>query len=453
MNIDKHIRALFYHLMTTKDLRAEVITPKNRFLRFSNSGRQSIEDTTRAHLTNLIQHARTNCPYYSQVFRETGFDLQGDDIYQILKSLPILTKEIIEQNREQMISRLHRRGDIVTSYTGGSSGTPTSFYQDMKCRVQRIGRQLGILQRCGYDVGDRCGLVWGAHQDLANDNRAGFLKRKVHELARSKKVLDCQLMDEDQLMDYYHQLKDYNPSVLYGYPYALCAFAEFIGRHDLQPIRVKTIMCTAERMSTSQRKLLQDTFGGEVFNLYCTREHGCVAFECPEHKGMHIDAGSVYIEIVPDDPGNPNAEAGKIVVTDLLNHGMPFIRYAIGDRGALSTGECPCGCKLPLLSRLEGRVSQLLYRPDGRIVAGLMLIDIFMDTPEIDKVQIIQKTLTDVDVNLIPREGYAEPTEAWAISELKKHMGDGVNIAINLVNDIPVNEHSGKFPEVVCLIK
>ena len=85
-------------------------------------------------------------------------------------------------------------------------------------------------------------------------------------------------------------------------------------------------------------------------------------------------------------------------MTDLLNYGMPFIRYEIGDIGVLSKDPCRCGCNLPVLRELGGRVSDLLILPDGSKVAGLMLIDMFMDNPKIINMQIVQEELTRLDV-------------------------------------------------------
>ena len=48
--------------------------------------------------------------------------------------------------------------------------------------------------------------------------------------------------------------------------------------------------------------------------------------------------------------------------TDLLNKGMPFIRYRIEDVGVPSDRVCPCGRGLPLMERVTGRVADYLKR-------------------------------------------------------------------------------------------
>ena len=51
-----------------------------------------------------------------------------------------------------------------------------------------------------------------------------------------------------------------------------------------------------------------------------------------------------------------NGRMGSIIVTNLENYAMPFIRYEQGDRIILpENDQCPCGRTLPLLGQIFGR--------------------------------------------------------------------------------------------------
>ena len=91
---------------------------------------------------------------------------------------------------------------------------------------------------------------------------------------------------------------------------------------------------------------------------------------------LHVNAEHAYVEFLRDD-GRPCAqgEDGRIVVTELVNFGMPMIRYEVGDRGVPSNCVCPCGRSLPLMERLVGRVADFLVAEDGSQVAGISLIE------------------------------------------------------------------------------
>src|SRR5436305_75 len=78
----------------------------------------------------------------------------------------------------------------------------------------------------------------------------------------------------------------------------------------------------------------------------------------------------------------------EILVTDLHNYGMPFIRYRIGDLGVLrTTGRCACGRGLPKLHSIEGRTLDILRTRNGRVVPGELFPHVMKDIPEIEEFQ------------------------------------------------------------------
>src|SRR5260370_42203826 len=90
---------------------------------------------------------------------------------------------------------------------------------------------------------------------------------------------------------------------------------------------------------------------------------------------MHLNIEHLYIEFLrPDGTAAAPEEEGGIVITDLLNRGMPFIRYRIEDVGVPSDRRCACGRGLPLMERVTGRVADYLKRRDGSMVAGVSLV-------------------------------------------------------------------------------
>ena len=402
-----------------------------------------------AALKRMVIHAYTTTEYYRNAWDDHGITPDAINDFPDIRQLPFLTKEILQAEKDRMVSDPYKN-QLETSYTGGSSGNPTSFYRNKGCTAKRMGRQLGILESCGYKTGDRCGLIWGAHADL--DLSSGInLKKRLRQFASGKETLCCTVMNEAQMKNYHSQLINFSPKVLYGYPNAMTEFAKYIQDNQLAPIRVKKIFCTAERLNQAQREFLSQVFGGEVFNLYCTREHGCIGFECQEHNGFHIDTGSVYLEIIIGNESVMNTK-GEIVITDLLNDGMPFIRNKIGDMGVISSKDCACGCRLPMLERFDGRVSDMLYRSDGKLVSGLMLLDMLADVPEIEWFQVVQKTLTEFDMFLVVNQGFNHGIEQLIRKEMHGFFTHNVTINIHLVPEIPRNLNSGKFQEVICQI-
>jgi phenylacetate-CoA ligase len=450
--LDRLLRAIAFQALILKDHRRLLRPYQRDFTREAGRDAETIRAASRARLLALLRHAGASSPYYRELFAARGFDPRKPSAVNNLQRLPLVTKELLARHKEGMRSRRYRPEHLVTSFTGGSSGTPTGFFQDPACSLQRLGRQWGILDRCGYRLGQRCGLIWGVHADLPDPSRPPGLKARLRQFATARESLCCTVMRRADLLDFHRRLQRFRPHVLYGYPNAMEEFALFIRSEGLAPLRVATVICTAERLTGRQRALFSQQFSAEVYNLYCTREHGCIGFECREHNGLHIDAGSVYIEILEKGRPVPPGQTGDIVVTDLLNYGMPFIRSRIGDRGSLSPTPCSCGCALPLLQAFEGRVTDTLYRADGSSVAGLMLVDMFLDDPLIENLQVIQNRVGDVELLLEVRGPFGATDEQRVRDETRHYMGDGTAIQIRLVPEIPRNPRSGKFQEVICRV-
>jgi phenylacetate-CoA ligase len=159
------------------------------------------------------------------------------------------------------------------------------------------------------------------------------------------------------------------------------------------------------------------------------------------------------VEVLVNDKPAPPGQAGQIAITDLLNYGMPFVRNKIGDWGRVATEPCECGSHLPLLSGLEGRDTDMIYRPDGSQILGGMIIDICWDLKEVTALQIVQKQLDSVELVLEVNEHYRPEVGEKAVSELRLFLGENARIELRTVDEIPRNPTSGKYQEVISKVR
>ncbi len=450
--IDRVLRSVARDILDHRDRLSGWKPQRKAFLASVKKNRDSLARDVESKIRKILVHSYESSAYYRGAWKALGFcpssTLKSDDLQQ----LPFLTKDIIRDQKSLLVSERFQSNELDLSYTGGTTGTQTSLYLDHACAVSRVGRQWGILELCGYRPWTRRALVWGVHTDLSPNGERRSFKHWFRRYASSQEVLCCTVMTEQMMMDYHGRLLRFRPDVLYGYPSAIAQFGAFIQKQDLEPIRVKRIITTAERLNDVQRDSFHQVYGGEVYNLYCTREYGCIGFECEKHEGFHIDAESVFVEIIRNgrrvDPG----ESGEITITDLLNYGMPFIRSRTGDMGSLSPQPCECGSPLPVLKGLDGRCTDFIYRPDGSIVPGLMLTDLFKDIPSIRFAQFVQESVMELDVYSIVTGEFSDGIEKEAIREVRELVGYEIAVHIRRVPEIARNPRSGKYQEVICRI-
>jgi phenylacetate-CoA ligase len=447
--ISRMVRAAAFDVVARRDGQAGWKRGRNEFRVDAAQDAARLQAGAESRLERILRHAQATSPYYRESFRSVGITDAAMLDANALTRLPFVTKDIIRERREDLRSAQYPEAQLLKSTTGGTTGVQTTFYLDKACALTRVGRQWGILESLGYSPGMRRGLVWGVHADVRGLDAAASLKRRFRRFGSGDEVMCCTVMSDELMSDYHGRLRKFRPEVLYAYPSALARFGAFIQERGLAPIRVDRIFTTAERLTPQTRAQLTHTFGGEVFNLYCTREYGCIAFECSEHRGMHLDIGSGFIEICDERGPVPPGESGEIVMTDLLNRGMPLIRSRTADYGSLSTEPCPCGSPFPLLASLDGRSTHMVHLPDGSTVAGLMLADLFTDLPAVRIAQFVQHTPAQLRLLLVLSEPLTPELTRAVIAETRTIVGSQIHIDVEQVDDLPRNPRSGKIPEVI----
>src|SRR5581483_3500329 len=161
--------------------------------------------------------------------------------------------------------------------------------------------------------------------------------------------------------------------VLLCYTQAGADLARFINDRGLRDWDTIPVICGAERLYPVDREALVQAFGPAVFETYGCREVMLIGSECERHDGLHLSAENLIVEVIVDGrPARPG-ETGEVVITDLHNLGMPFIRYANGDLAtAMDDSACACGRSLPRIGSIEGRVTETLRDAEGGRVSGLV---------------------------------------------------------------------------------
>jgi phenylacetate-CoA ligase len=156
------------------------------------------------------------------------------------------------------------------------------------------------------------------------------------------------------------------------------------------------------------------------------------------------------VEIVDDtDTPVPTGSEGRILVTNLHNYAMPLIRYDIGDIGVLSNHYCSCGRGLPVLAKLQGRVTDIITTVSKGAISGLALNRPFRELAYlgIEQFQIVQESQNDIVIKIVMAPHHdRDQTDRIVTEVLARYnaiLGNDMNIAVNFVDQI-VAEANGK---------
>jgi phenylacetate-CoA ligase len=402
-------------------------------------------------LKRMLRHANRNSPFYRERFLKAGFDPEDVRELSDIEYLPMLTKEDIQGHASEMRAANFTDAALLPDRTGGSTGKPLKYWRDrqrfdyLKAAAMRHDRW------AGYEVGDKMAVVWGNRHDFS---RAQEFKSRVRNLLLDRKlVLDSSSMTDATMLEFAEALRKFKPKVMLAYANSCAEFASFLLQKGIQDIRVRSVITSAEMLQESERETIEKALGCRVFNRYGCREVGLIASECEYHQGMHINAESLIVEFVRDGKTCSPGEQGDVVITDLLNFGMPFLRYRIEDVGVPSSKMCPCGRGLPLMEMVGGRVTDFLVAPDGRRVSGASLtIYLVANTPGVKQAQIIQEVPDCLRLKIVRGSEYTEDSIVYIRRKVEEFFGTQMAIAFEYVDEI-AKEPSGKYRFSICRIK
>ena len=119
-------------------------------------------------LATFIQDVYDQVPYYKTLF--DSLNLKPGDIQSVadLAKLPFLNKAIIAKNTEAIKSS--HCGPLTKVSTGGSSGTPLSFFMGKDRVSHDVAQKWRTTRWWDVDIGDKEQVVWGSPIELGTQD-------------------------------------------------------------------------------------------------------------------------------------------------------------------------------------------------------------------------------------------------------------------------------------------
>lgn len=405
--------------------------------------RDEIIDGQFRNFKSLLQYGYDHVPFYRKLYDFRGILPSDVKEYTDIAKLPTLAKKDIQEHLDELIAPVHPKDQLLQDSSGGSTGKPTVFMTDRGNRDLRRASVLMSDQWTGWRVGEKSAYLWGADRDVTalNNFKEWFVERFVFQ----QSILNAFKLTEESMQRYAALLLKEKPTLIIAYSNVALHFARFLKGQAYQGMPfLKGIVCSAETLTESMRKEIESAFGCKVLNRYGSREIGLIASDCQYQHGLHINAEDVLVEVDVDGLPGDGEKLGEIIVTDLNNRAMPFIRYRTGDVGVASEAVCPCGRGLPLLASVKGRTSDFILHPAGHLIHGESFSHAFYGIRSIKQFQVHQTALDRLHVNVVASQDFSIDQKKEIESKVKGIVGDAVVVNIAIVNEISIPA-SGKF--------
>jgi phenylacetate-CoA ligase len=388
-------------------------------------------------LRRLIRHAYRNVPYYRRKMHEAK--LRPEDIrgQEDLHKLPFLTKADIRQHLYfDIMSENHDKAQILKIATSGSTGEPFVCYADRAQLEVRWAATLRAQEWTGYRFGDPALRLW--HQTLGKTARQ-VAKERADAILCNRTFLPVFALSDETLAKMIDIVASVRPVLMDGYAEALDFIARYLkttGRHDVRP---KALMSSAQTLPDASRKLIEEAFGCRVFDTYRSREFSGIAYECDAHAGHHVVAEAYIVEVLRDGQPVAPGEVGEVVITDLNNLCMPFIRYRIGDLAEAMDphAKCPCGRGAPRVGAIEGRVQSIIQGADGRYLPGTFFAHYLKEFDyAIKKFQVVQEERDALTFRVVKGGRFSEDILQEVLATFREYLGEKMRIDVEFVDEV-----------------
>ena len=326
-------------------------------------------------LLSLCEHARSEIPYYRDLF--SARKVTPADLAQAggLAQLPLLTKHIVQEQgaRLRCDGVLKPGRKSIATMTSGTTGRPTQvfhteffnwFFSVLKQREYRWFRFAPEGRLAAIRLPSQLPKGKGMNELAEGETRRLKAWPQMEAMFETGPYFGFSITNG--LPEQIDWLRAVKPDYLTTYSESL-EHLVFACCHETPCESLHGLLAISEQLTPGMRRRIEGRFRTPVHQNYGLNEVGLVAVRC-EAGRYHVHAENCVVELL-DDAGEPQkpGRPGRVVVTTLRNRRMPLIRYDTDDLAEVVDGDCPCGRTLPAFGNILGRYSRIAYLPEGTL--------------------------------------------------------------------------------------
>jgi phenylacetate-coenzyme A ligase PaaK-like adenylate-forming protein len=427
--------------------------------------RAEFEAAKQQRFRSLVRHASVHAPYYANIIRERGLDLDtcGPADFPVLtKTLlmanfdaivtdPRITKQVVADFLTRSSDPAERLFDKITvTHTSGTSGEVGYFLyapadrmrmRAMSMRNRRVFRHLFPRRWPGLRR-IRVGFYGATGGHYAGVTGVASMQRGVARLLVNAQAFEV----NTPLPSVISGLNAFQPDVIFGYTTALKILAEEQRAARLR-IRPMAIMATGEMVTKADMSFLSEAFGGATASsIYACTEHMMMGVSNPDGETMTLTDENLIFEIFAD----------HTLITNLCNYTMPLIRYRMSD--ILRVVSEPDARHI-VINNLVGRMEQMptFVNSAGTkdFISPHTINEVFVQGVTRFQMQITGPTsfsfpiCVDATLNDAARSAAAAGVTARLRQILQQKGLGNVTFEVPIVAEIPLNERTRKFQLIV----
>ena len=420
-------------------------------------------------LKRLLAYTQKNSKFYRELYRD--IDLNRITPFNIAE-LPVVTKSQLLENYDnwicdsdihkddvveyasniQNIGRLYLDKYYITS-TSGSTGEKLKVINAKDDFIEMLAMgAIDTWPKLSYAID-----IFKSHRPVVYIAPTdGFyasvlVSRAYMNLSDNfnSEIIDFRVPIDELVF----RLNSINPILIGGYVSTFLVLADEAKAGRLN-INVKYMVSIGTAYSEEDRQRVKEAFDCETFTTYSSTEAGEIGCECV--NGHYHLAKGVIVEPVDNDLNviEDGKESSGLLITNLWNKSMPFIRYLINDRCIMHSEPCPCGCKEKWIEVIGREVMRVYFlNNDNKVVQmtdfmfELILNDVC--SGKADHQMIIDGNTIEMRFNI--QNDFIKYSQFKRIKSRIQELSNinDLNLKVVLSNELPIIDDSGKTKRIL----
>lgn len=406
---------------------------------YDNLSRQGQEKIQIEELKKLIEYTVKNSIFYKKLYE--NIDINSINSIEDLKKLPIVTKEMIRENIDDIITIDKKDG--IKSNTGGTTGKSMTIYFIQKDVERRMATLDYFKEKHGFKNIEMKKATFNGKHIIPSSNKKNIYWR--YNSAVKQRMYSSFHITEENMKYYVDDLNKFKPHSIDGFFSSIYEIASYIERNNIKlTFTPLVIFPTSETITPREKEVIERVFKCKVRNQYASSEGAPFINEC-SCGSLHYETATGIFEYLEEG-------SNEVLVTSFTTYGTPLIRYKIGDsiENLNNINSCRCGVSTPIVDNVLGRQVDFLYATNGAKINLGNISNAFKYIPNaIVKSQIIQEKMNEIEISIvIDKNLYKEKYSKLIIDEFKGKFGIDMIVKLNIVEDIP-REKSGKHRFII----
>ncbi|WP_461634338.1 phenylacetate--CoA ligase family protein [Labilibaculum euxinus] len=386
---------------------------------------QKLLDLKEKEIVKQFRNAFENSKFYKNLYQSHGLTIDSVKNLSDINKLPIINKSIVKKNSADILTK--SRLMVFKAYSSGTTGTPLQVYRDFSSTIKEYAYGHFFQQMHGYHLGDPVVSLRG----VLDRNTVSYFDKSNNVLYISSFHLGA-----DEIGRIHKMITDFQPKVIKAYPSSMHILATELYKANLE-LNIPLAFTSSEVLHDFQREIVEKVFHTKIFDWYGNAEQ-TVAFGQSNDSYYHEFPLYSHTEFADN----------HLITTGFINRAFPLIRYKVDDIIQLaptSNGAC-------VVQKIEGRDDDYVILKDGQRIGRLDLA--FKKINQLLAAQIIQNTVGEITVNLVPDKGFTNLECTQLEQNLRALLGADCRIRFEKIETQGlIRSHRGKFNLVVSQIE